>query len=171
MDTLTRPVIGAVVKPTAWGPSAWTLLHSVSFAYPLVPTAEEQQHMLQFVHSLRHVLPCAACKEDFGSILERNPLERHLHSREALARWMNGVHNEVNTKLGKPTMTFEDSVELWCSPAPPLPPSTSKNRPPLRVVGAQFQPVTVQPAAATNYGIILVAILVGLALLWFFVKK
>ena len=46
-------------------------------------------------------------------MLEEDPIERHLHSREALARWLNEKHNIVNQKTGKPHVSFENYVESF----------------------------------------------------------
>lgn len=167
------------MKPTAWGKSAWTLLHSVSFAFPLVPTADEQERVATFVKAFREVLPCPTCKSDFGLIMERKPLEYSLHSREAFARWVNEVHNEVNVKLGKPTMTFEESVEVWCTPR-------SKKRTQLGAQSGVVQPttptlpssteMTIPPPpttpAVTSYVVMLLCVLAaGGVVVWIMSKK
>lgn len=137
-DTLAKPQIHEVIRPTSWGRCAWTLLHCVSFAYPLAPTTEEKENTLKFVHGLRDVLPCPTCKEDFKEMLRVNPLERHLNSREAFARWTNGVHNQVNEKLGKPLVSFEESVSIWCQPRTQAAQVHDASSPPLLVFIAIF---------------------------------
>ena len=43
---------------SVWGPSAWHLLHTMSFNYPVEPTQEQKHHYRNFVLNLKNVLPC-----------------------------------------------------------------------------------------------------------------
>ena len=47
---------GMVTK--IWGPVAWTLLHTISFNYPVNPTLEQKHQYRNFILSLQDVLPC-----------------------------------------------------------------------------------------------------------------
>ena len=44
---------GMVTK--IWGPVAWTLLHTISFNYPVNPTLEQKHQYRDFILSLQHV--------------------------------------------------------------------------------------------------------------------
>lgn len=114
-NMLERPVITEIINPNHWGPSCWHFLHSVSLSYPLTPTEDEKKHMYNFFHALKHVLPCVTCKVDFAQMLEDDPIERHLQSRQALSRWLVDKHNAVNLKTGKPILSYEDAVALQCN--------------------------------------------------------
>ena len=50
---------------TVWGPSLWHTLHIISFNYPVKPTKEERVHYYTFVMSLKNVLPCRYCRDNF----------------------------------------------------------------------------------------------------------
>lgn len=115
-DILDSETIPHVIKPSTWGPSLWTCLHCFSLSYPLNPSDEDKAAMHRFFHAMKNVLPCGQCKSDFTLMMERDPIEHHLHSRESLCRWVNEKHNQVNRKTNSPTMTFEDSVTRWTQP-------------------------------------------------------
>ena len=40
-----------------WGNSAWHLLHTISFNYPVNPTPKDKNHYRNFILSLQNVLP------------------------------------------------------------------------------------------------------------------
>ena len=48
-------------------------------------------------------------------MMEDEPIERHLHSRESLTRWLNDKHNRVNQKLGTQIMPYPVYVTRFCS--------------------------------------------------------
>ena len=41
-----------------WGPAMWHYLHTMSFNYPINPSAENKKYYKDFIYNLRHVLPC-----------------------------------------------------------------------------------------------------------------
>ena len=90
-----------------WGPHAWEFFHAVTFAFPDEPTPEDQMSMVQFIYSLRHLLPCKRCREHFANLLREFPPDTHVMSRKDISRWMVDAHNKVNARLGKPTMSYE----------------------------------------------------------------
>ena len=53
-----------------WGPHAWNFLHSVSFAYPIEPTLQDQQNYKNFYHSIQFILPCSFCRSYYCVLLK-----------------------------------------------------------------------------------------------------
>lgn len=90
-----------------WGPHAWEFLHACTYAYPDHPSEEEQQNTKVFFESMAHVLPCERCKMHYGRMLRDMPIDSHLKSREALARWLVEAHNRVNDRTGKPRVEYD----------------------------------------------------------------
>ena len=43
---------------SVWGPPMWHFLHTMSFNYPINPTAEDKKNYSEFIYNLRYVLPC-----------------------------------------------------------------------------------------------------------------
>lgn len=169
---LKQPVIHHVIKPATWGPSCWTFLHCIVMAYPLFPKEQDREAMKAYFHALKDVLPCYTCKEDFRAMLLEDPIEHHLHSREALCRWLNEKHNAVNIKTGAQTMSFEDSILNWSQPKTDF-------RLPRNVHGASAQSNTgnSQPALVkkeeepccqgsekiVKFGVVMLVVLLGVA--------
>jgi len=121
-----------------WGPALWHVLHTISFNYPVNPTAEQRRQYRDFVLSLRNVLPCGKCRENLRrNLRETLPLRAsHLRSREDFARYVFELHETVNRMLDKPASdpprTFEQIREKYehlrarCAASPPPPSSSSE---------------------------------------------
>ena len=87
---------------SVWGPPMWHFLHTMSFNYPVNPTAEDKKNYSDFVYNLRYVLPCKYCRINLTSNLKANPLlDCHLKSREAFSKFIYRLHEIVNKRLGK----------------------------------------------------------------------
>jgi len=88
----------------------WTALHQSSTGYPLAPTPEEQQAAQAFVSSLGILTGCADCKNHYDALLQALP--PRLGSRQEFFEWSVDAHNQVNARLGKPTMTYDQATLL-----------------------------------------------------------
>lgn len=100
---------------TVWGPALWHTLHTISFNYPVHPTAEQKRQYKEFVLSLKNVLPCGACRKNLASNLEKCPLTAHaLKNRTTFSRWMYRLHEQVNTMLGKKSgLSYQDVAQRY----------------------------------------------------------
>ena len=93
---------GDGMMTSVWGPPMWHFLHTMSFNYPINPTAEDKKYYSDFVYSLRHVLPCKYCRINLTSNLKANPIrECHLKSRETFSKYIYRLHEIVNKRLDK----------------------------------------------------------------------
>jgi hypothetical protein len=115
MQLINQPNISNAIRPKSWGPSCWRFLDCLAFSYPCTPSPDQQANMGAFFHALKNVLPCYSCRHDFTKMMELDPIERHLHSRESLTRWLNDKHNQVNHKLGSETMPYNVYVTEFIS--------------------------------------------------------
>lgn len=87
---------------SVWGPAAWHFLHTMSFNYPVHPTAEDKKHYKDFVYNLRHVLPCKYCRINLGNNLKKKPLQMcHMKNRATFSRYIYELHELVNKMLDK----------------------------------------------------------------------
>ena len=85
-----------------WGPPMWHVLHTISFNYPVKPSAEDKEHYREMIQNLRYTLPCGKCRENLVSNLKSVPLRTEdLNSRDAFSRWMYRLHEHINKMLGK----------------------------------------------------------------------
>lgn len=113
------------------GQSTWTFLHSAAAYYPNSPSEIQQKSMLSLIHSLPHLYPCHSCAEALGEELTRESkekrsweggdvLQKAVQTGPGLRKWLCGVHNEVNVRLGKPAWTCdEESLRQRWKDGPP----------------------------------------------------
>ena len=85
-----------------WGPALWHTLHTISFNYPTRPDRATKKKYKKFLKSLRHVLPCMYCRDNYRqNIRDAGYSERIFDNREAFSRFVFDLHNHVNKMLGK----------------------------------------------------------------------
>ncbi|MCO5549701.1 hypothetical protein L7F22_003174 [Adiantum nelumboides] len=103
------------------GQSTWTFLHSAAAYYPNSPSEIQQKSMLSLIQSLPHLYPCHTCAGALGEELEREikekrsweggeVLQQAVRTGPGLRKWLCGVHNETNARLGKPTWTCTEEM-------------------------------------------------------------
>jgi hypothetical protein len=96
---------------TVWGPGIWHYLHTMSFNYPVNPTASDKRHYRDFVLELQHVLPCGKCRKNLVKNFKKAPLTMsHMKSRETFSRYIYELHETVNRMLDKKSGLTYDKV-------------------------------------------------------------
>jgi hypothetical protein len=101
------------MEPNIWGKHAWIFLHSVSMNYPDNPTNDDRKNYKNFFENLRFILPCEVCKKHYSKHIQSKPIEHSLHSKKKLVEWVIEVHNQVNISLNKPTMSYDQVIDLY----------------------------------------------------------
>lgn len=87
---------------SVWGAPMWHYLHTMSFNYPVEPTAEDKKHYKNFIYNLRHVLPCKYCRINLTNNFKKKPLLMcHMRNRATFSRYVYELHECVNKMLGK----------------------------------------------------------------------
>ena len=87
---------------TIWGPAMWHFLHTMSFNYPVEPSAKQKKQYKQFILSLRNVLPCRYCRENLSKNLKQlNFSNKHMKDRATFSHFVYDLHELVNKMLGK----------------------------------------------------------------------
>jgi hypothetical protein len=87
---------------SVWGPPMWHFLHTMSFNYPVHPTAADKRNYGAFITGLQHILPCKYCRDNLKTNFRNHPLRAcHLANRDAFSRYVYELHEIVNKLLGK----------------------------------------------------------------------
>lgn len=113
---------------TVWGPPMWHYLHTMSFNYPVKPTAEDKKHYRKFIDLLQYVLPCGKCRENLKKNFKKLPLTTEvMASRHTFSRYIYDLHELINTMLKKKShLTYQQVRERYehfrsrCSKTPSL---------------------------------------------------
>uniref|UniRef100_A0A6C0DST5 thiol oxidase n=1 Tax=viral metagenome TaxID=1070528 RepID=A0A6C0DST5_9ZZZZ len=92
-----------------WGPGMWHYLHTMSFNYPVHPTAADKDNYRNFVLSLQNVLPCGKCRKNLVKNFKKLPLTmENMESRATFSKYIYDLHEVVNKMLGKNSkLTYE----------------------------------------------------------------
>lgn len=100
---------------TVWGPGIWHFLHTISFNYPIHPTAKDKNHYRNFILQLRYVLPCGKCRENLVKNFKRLPLRTlDLENRDSFSRYIYQLHELINTMLHKTSgLSYEQVRERY----------------------------------------------------------
>jgi len=100
---------------TVWGPSAWHLLHTISFNYPVKPNCDEKRQYRDFVLNFQSVLPCGKCRENLKKNFKRLPfLWKHMESRHTFSKYIYDLHEIVNKMLHKKSgLSYQDVRERY----------------------------------------------------------
>ena len=103
------------------GPHYWFVLHTISFHYPLHPTSIQKKIYHRLIHNLHEFLPNKTMGNTYQSILIEHPVTPYLDTRADFIKWMHMMHNKINTRLDRPTMSLADhyaEYEKLCEPRP-----------------------------------------------------
>ena len=105
--------MGITITPDIWGPVGWKFIHFVALAYPQKPTEIQKTQYKTFFDSIKNILPCIICSNNYKKHLEELPLsDEVLKDKESLVHWTIDMHNLVNEENGKKKLTYEEAIEL-----------------------------------------------------------
>lgn len=97
--------------PEIWGPSAWKIMHAISFDYPINPTVLDKMNYYNFYNNLQYVLPCGKCRNNLADHYKNFPITQEvLSSRENLIYYVIDLHNIVNYYTNKPILTYDEAL-------------------------------------------------------------
>jgi hypothetical protein len=114
------------LPPEIWGPIFWSTMHIVSLGYSDEPTYPEKRAAKEFFNGLQYLLPCSVCRNHFREVIQGLPVETWLDDRKSLVEWVWMVHNQVNQRLGKSTITLDEFYKRYKTMADrglPVPPA------------------------------------------------
>jgi len=99
------------MDPKYWGPSSWKFLHSIAANYPNNPSMEDKHIYKSFFISLKDILPCNRCKENYKKNLLRIDINKSLNSKKDFIFWVIDLHNLVNEETDKKKLSYNSALE------------------------------------------------------------
>jgi hypothetical protein len=96
------------LDPKVWGPHYWFFLHTLAMTYPHHPNTITKKKYYEFIQNLPLFLPVEQISGEFSKLIEKYPITPYLDNRDSFVRWMHFMHNKINEKLEKPTITLND---------------------------------------------------------------
>lgn len=108
-----------LLDPKVVGPGIWYLLHIEAI---LADTDSKMDEYTRRVKIICSTFPCISCRYDCCSRLQKNSPNAYKDKylivngkmkRLGMFQWSVDTHNDVNIKLGKPTMNINDAYILY----------------------------------------------------------
>ena len=96
------------LDPKVWGPHYWFFLHTIAMTYPLHPNSGTKKKYYEFIHHIPMFLPIDTFATYFSKLLDEYPVTPYLDSRDSFIRWMHFIHNKINQKLEKPSISLQE---------------------------------------------------------------
>ena len=96
------------LDPKVWGPHYWFFLHTLAMTYPHYPNAVTKKKYYEFIQNLPLFLPVEEISGEFSKLIDKYPITPYLDNRDSLVRWVHFIHNKINEKLEKPTISLND---------------------------------------------------------------
>lgn len=98
-------------EPKIWGNHAWFFLETVCMAYPTNPSKSMKSSAKKFFLSLKDLIPCEKCRNNYELHLKKYPLnDKTLSSRDNLFVWIVNIHNSVNPKN---THSYDETFKYY----------------------------------------------------------
>jgi hypothetical protein len=96
------------LDPKIWGPHYWFFLHTLSMTYPLHPNSITKKKYYEFINNLPLFIPVYEISTEFSKLIDIYPITPYLDNRDSFVSWMHFIHNKINEKLEKPTISLSD---------------------------------------------------------------
>lgn len=92
----------------------WKCLHDLSFSFLINPNENSQQLMFNLLTIELTKIPCSTCRVHYKTYLKNfNHLEDICKNKFLLITWMIDLHNDVNKRLNKKELTYEEVFEYY----------------------------------------------------------
>jgi hypothetical protein len=101
------------MDPTIWGPPYWFFLHNVAFNYPNYPTTIQKKIHYRLIHNFHEFIPNKTIGSLFLKLIDKYPITPYLDSQKDFIKWMHFIHNKINIRLDKPTITLSEHYQQF----------------------------------------------------------
>lgn len=96
------------LNPKIWGPHYWFFLHTLAMTYPHHPNTVTKKKYYEFIQNLPLFIPVQEISTEMEKLIENYPITPYLDNRDSFVRWTHFIHNKINEKIEKPTISLND---------------------------------------------------------------
>jgi len=96
------------LDPKVWGPHYWFFLHTVAMTYPHYPNTVTKKKYYEFIQNLPLFIPVEQNSGEFSKLIDTYPITPYLDNRDSFVRWVHFIHNKINEKLERPTISLNE---------------------------------------------------------------
>lgn len=101
------------LDPEIWGPHYWFFLHTVSLTYPLHPNDVSKKKYYDLIQNIPLFIPNPEIGNKFSKLIDTFPVTPYLDSRLSFMKWMNFIHNKINSQLNKPNINLYEGLDNY----------------------------------------------------------
>jgi hypothetical protein len=99
-ESIPPPPKSFVLPPPSYGPPLWQALHERARSH----YGDDAEWLAQFEKRI----PCGSCRKHWQEMMGLTP-----QNPDDYFSWTVDRHNEINAKLGKPTLTLDQAAVRW----------------------------------------------------------
>jgi len=81
--------------------------------YPEFPNEMTMKKYYELIHNIAIFIPNREMGNNWLRLLDKYPVTPYLKNRLSLIKWLHFIHNKINKQLNKPTVDFNESLELY----------------------------------------------------------
>ncbi len=100
------------MSKSVWGPATWQLLHSIVLKINDNINQSQLKELKSVIINITNNLPCPNCTHHAVSYLKSNRFDL-IDNIYSLRLFIHKFHNNVNERLKKPLMSYEDHIVLY----------------------------------------------------------
>lgn len=137
--------------PAEWGPQVWSEIHNRALG---VCTPEAAYNYANWLTQLCNSLPCETCREHATAYIKSNsPIQWAIRNNDdtGMFRYTVIMHNFVNNKLNKPSISMDQAHSIWGVSRCSRQPYSSSSRTSVRQVPSAYKPVSYSPSSSNRH--------------------
>ena len=101
------------MNSSVWGPHYWFFLHTICLHYPIHPNEETKKIYYDLFQHFHCFIPVPHMAKEYQQLLATYPITPYLDNRESILKWIHFIHNQINQKLEKPTLTYSNFLQQY----------------------------------------------------------
>ena len=94
------------------GSGIWFVIHTLAL------NVKQDKHAFEWsINTLCDNFGCDTCKPHFRKFIDEHPLKNFNYKNEEVGyfKWTWELHNDINKRLNKPTLSFDDALSMYKS--------------------------------------------------------
>jgi hypothetical protein len=101
------------MQVSEWGSHLWIPLHCITFNAPIILNSNDKKIYIEYFKILGYLLPCNLCKDSYAYFYKKLKPKYFFNDQQGLTYWLYCIHNLVNAKLNKKSITFKELVMTY----------------------------------------------------------
>jgi hypothetical protein len=104
----------SIIPKKEWGNILWNYIHNICVIDldTREENARESKKIIKILKNIKNVIPCLICKKEWQkNLLSLNEVD--IYQSLSLFHWSWEIHNNINKRLHKPLITYENALSIY----------------------------------------------------------